>query len=128
MLHDIPPLAPEDTVSLTESHIIVSNKSGKHLYDIKRYKLPEKLYGEKTINLETSIYNLTANVIDYCQSHHIGIGEFEKEVGVSYGYFSRIRKTMNPSFDIIVKVANKLGYSIAELFSDKWNNFNPEKR
>ena len=46
---------------------------------------------------------------------NINVGDMEKYMGVSQGYFSRMKKNRNTNFDNIVKMAKFIDVSLDEL-------------
>lgn len=46
---------------------------------------------------------------------NINVGDMEKYIGVSQGYFSRMKKNRNTNFDNIAKIAKFINVSLDEL-------------
>ena len=62
---------------------------------------------------------LAINVKRRVKALGMEIGEFEKRIGVSTGFISRIaKKSTSPSFELIMNIANELGVSIDTLVEE----------
>lgn len=48
----------------------------------------------------------------------ISVSDMEKDIGVSQGYFSRLRVKKNTRFDTIVKISKYLNVSLDELIKN----------
>lgn len=122
-LIDIPKIPKDSVISLSDDDIIVRHKNGStQSYSRKYYTVPKDTYKSNKENKDTIIYNIIANVTMFCKRNEIGLGEFENELGLSYGYFSRIKHTKNPTLDTLITMANKMDMTIGDLVSTTWNH------
>lgn len=65
--------------------------------------------------------NLYPNIKRLCKKQKLKIGELEKEIGVSAGYFSRTTKVHGEKsigIDKVLTIANKLDVTLDELLSE----------
>lgn len=66
-------------------------------------------------------YSKTAlkNIDIILKTRGIPIGTFEREIGVTVGYFSRFKKKEGfPSFEVIMRACKYLGVSVDDLTND----------
>ena len=65
---------------------------------------------------------LSDNIQALIEIRGIQVGKLEKQIGVSTGYFSRVRRGMNMNIDVLYKLSKAVNVSMDDLCSKGYKN------